>query len=95
MKSKRKAIASMTIGIIATSFSILAMILPFFWLIAGIVAAIIAIACGIVAIVLSSSSVHCGQAIAGLVCGIVGCSVGGLVALGIMVLHYVLTLPLW
>ena len=95
MKSKRKAIASMTIGIIATSFSILAMILPFFWLIAGIIVSVIAIVCGIVAIVLSSSSVHCGQAIAGLVCGIVGCSVGGLVVLAIMVLSYLFTLPLF
>ena len=79
MESKGKSIASMSVGIVASSISVLAMILPFFWIVAGMIAAAIAIVCGIVAIALSNRSMHCGQAVAGLVTGIVGCSIGGIV----------------
>ena len=36
MQPKGKAIASMSVGIVATSISVIAMILPFFWMVAGI-----------------------------------------------------------
>lgn len=94
MESKGKSIASMSVGIISSSVCVLAMILPFFWIVAGMVAALIAIACGIVAIVLSNRSMHCGQAVAGLVTGIVGCSIGGIVLVICSILVYFFSFPL-
>lgn len=81
MQQKGKAIASMSVGIVATSISVISMILPFFWILAGILSSITAIICGIVAIVLSNHCLHSGRAIAGLVTGIVGCSIGGIVTI--------------
>ena len=88
MQPKGKAIASMSVGIVATSISVIAMILPFFWMVAGILTGVIAGICGIIAIVLSNRSLHSGRAVAGLVTGIVGCSIGGIVVVLCSVLVY-------
>lgn len=79
--SLKKAIVSMTTGIISTSLSVLAIILSFFFLLPGGISALLSISCGIVAIVFSTRSRSYGRAIAGLILGIIGISISAILLL--------------
>ncbi len=95
MNSNGKTIASMTSGIISTSLSVLSIVLSFFWLIFGITISIISIICGVIAITFSNHSLHSGKAIAGLVTGVVGSSIGSIVFITCLILNLVFTFPLY
>ncbi len=95
MNSNKKAIASMTLGIISTSLSVVSIVLSFFWLISGIGFSIASITCGIIAIIFSNHSLHSGKAVAGLVTGIVGCSIGGIIFIICIVSNLFFSIPLY
>lgn len=71
------AIASMVVGIVATSLSVFTMIIPFFSIFFGSVLASISLICGIVAIVFGANAKNqkpAGRAIAGFILGIIASS---------------------
>lgn len=71
----------MTVGIISTSLSVLAIILSFFFLLPGCISAALSIICGIIAIALGSRSLPYGRAVAGLVLGIIGVSISAILGI--------------
>lgn len=88
MENFSKAIASMSMGIVSCSFAIIAIVLSFFTVLYGGILTGMALALGILAIVFSCSSLHCGRAVAGLVTGIVGSSISGVTLMFLMVICF-------
>lgn len=83
-----KAIASMVLGIVSVSLSVLSAIVIFFLFVLGILIGAAAMICGIIAIVLGNRARPLGRAMAGFVLGIIGTSLSG----SIMVIGYSLYL---
>lgn len=81
-----KAIAAMVLGIISVSLSVLSAIVIFFLFSLGMLIAVSALICGIIAIVLGNKARPLGRAIAGFVLGIVGTSLtGSIMVIGILI----------
>lgn len=71
------SIASMVLGIISVSFSAISIAFLFFVFSLGLALVIIALICGIIAIILGHKSRPLSRGIAGLVLGIIGTSLAG------------------
>lgn len=72
--NKGMAIAAMVLGIVSVSLCALSAIITFFHFLSGMILAIIALICGIIAVVLGKQAKALKRAIAAFILGIIGTS---------------------